>query len=208
MLIQSKDIKSIDWSKGLIPAIIQDSRNLEILMQGWMNEEALAKTIKTGKVTFYSRSKERLWTKGETSGNFLEMVNVQSDCDLDSILILARPQGPTCHTGNRSCFGSNDLNTGDSNIKFLGELENIISDRLANRPEGSYVSSLLSKGLSKVCQKVGEEGVEVALAGATGADNLLDEAADLVFHLTLLLKLKGLSLEDVATKLKKRHQEA
>jgi phosphoribosyl-ATP pyrophosphohydrolase/phosphoribosyl-AMP cyclohydrolase len=197
------DTNSLDWEKteGLIPVIIQDYKTLEVLMLGYMNAEALEKTQAEGKVTFFSRSKNRLWTKGETSNNFLYVKELFVDCDNDTILIKADAVGPTCHTGSRSCFKT------DFNQNFIFELENIINDRYENPVEGSYINKMRSKGLNKIAQKVGEEGVETVIAAlAETEEELIGEASDLVFHLLFLLKEKGLSIQDIAKNLEKRHK--
>ena len=196
------DTLTLDWDKtaGLLPVIIQDYKTLEVLMLGYMNAEALEKTQKEGKVTFFSRSKNRLWTKGETSNNFLFVKELFVDCDNDTILIKADAVGPTCHTGSRSCFKT------DFNQNFIFELENIIADRYENPVEGSYINKMRSKGLNKIAQKVGEEGVETVIAAlAESEEELIGEASDLVFHLLFLLKEKGLSIQDIAKNLEKRH---
>jgi len=197
------DISTLDWDKtaGLLPVIIQDYKTLEVLMLGYMNAEALEKTQAEGKVTFFSRSKNRLWTKGETSNNFLFVKELFVDCDNDTILIKADAVGPTCHTGSRSCFKT------EFNQNFIFELENIINDRYENPVEGSYINKMRSKGLNKIAQKVGEEGVETVIAAlAESEEELIGEASDLVFHLLFLLKEKGLSIQDIANNLEKRHQ--
>ncbi|MCX2431068.1 bifunctional phosphoribosyl-AMP cyclohydrolase/phosphoribosyl-ATP diphosphatase HisIE [Pedobacter sp. GR22-10] len=197
------DIQSLDWDKtaGLLPVIIQNYKTLEVLMLGYMNAEALEKTQTEGKVTFFSRAKNRLWTKGETSNNFLYVKELYVDCDNDTILIKADAVGPTCHTGSRSCFKT------DFNQNFIFELENIITDRYENPVEGSYINKMRSKGLNKIAQKVGEEGVETVIAAlAESEEELIGEASDLVFHLLFLLKEKGLSIQDIAKNLEKRHQ--
>ncbi|MGO4877441.1 bifunctional phosphoribosyl-AMP cyclohydrolase/phosphoribosyl-ATP diphosphatase HisIE [Pedobacter psychrotolerans] len=197
------DIQSLDWDKtaGLLPVIIQDYKTLEVLMLGYMNAEALEKTQTEGKVTFFSRAKNRLWTKGETSNNFLYVKELYVDCDNDTILIKVDAVGPTCHTGSRSCFKT------DFNQNFIFELENIITDRYENPVEGSYINKMRSKGLNKIAQKVGEEGVETVIAAlAESEEELIGEASDLVFHLLFLLKEKGLSIQDIAKNLEKRHQ--
>ena len=192
-----------DWSKGLIPAVVQDADTGLVLMLGYMNEEALAHTRRSGQVTFYSRSKQRLWTKGESSGHFLELVSVAVDCDADTLLVLARPKGPTCHNGTTTCFGEFP----GPELAFLGELDRLIETRQRERPAGSYTTKLFDAGTRRIAQKVGEEGVETALAAvAQDADALLGEAADLVYHLTVLLRDKGLGLADVAGKLRERHR--
>ena len=197
------DAPNPDWSKGLIPAVVQDADTGLVLMLGYMNEEALAHTRRSGQVTFYSRSKQRLWTKGESSGHFLELVSVSVDCDADTLLVLARPKGPTCHNGTTTCFGEFP----GPELAFLGELDRLIETRQRERPAGSYTTKLFDAGTRRIAQKVGEEGVETALAAvAQDADALLGEAADLVYHLTVLLRDKGLGLADVAGKLRERHR--
>jgi len=194
----SKTPTSGGWG---VPVIIQDYKTLEVLMLGYMNAEALEKTQAEGKVTFFSRSKNRLWTKGEESGNFLFVKSIHIDCDNDTILIKADAVGPTCHTGSRSCFKT------EFNQNFIFELENIITDRYENPVEGSYINKMRSKGLNKIAQKVGEEGVETVIAAlAETEEELIGEASDLVFHLLFLLKEKGLSIQDIAKNLEKRHK--
>jgi phosphoribosyl-ATP pyrophosphohydrolase/phosphoribosyl-AMP cyclohydrolase len=200
-------VKKVDWNKsgdGLVPAIVQDAATARVRMLGYMNREALEKTIASGKVTFFGRTKQALWVKGETSGNFLLVDDIKLDCDNDTLLITARPQGPTCHKGTETCWG--DAQTPD--LGFLGELENIIAERAKNGdPEKSYVARMMAKSTEKMAQKVGEEGVETALAAMSNdRDHLMDEAADLVFHLMILLKSKKLSLRDVAALLEKRQK--
>lgn len=193
----------IDFNKGdgLIPVIIQDFQTLEVLMLGYMNAEAYEKTVQEGIVTFFSRSKNRLWTKGETSGNFLTVKNIQVDCDNDTLLIFVAPKGPVCHTGNRNCFGTN------YNQNFIFQLERIVKDRFDNPVEGSYVNSLQQKGLNKIAQKVGEEGVETVIAALNETDfDFVNEASDLVFHLIVLLQQKGKTLTDIAVNLESRHK--
>lgn len=194
----------LDFKKGdgLIPAIVQDHATNKVLMLGYMNEESLAVTKETGKVTFYSRSKQRLWTKGETSGNFLIVHEIKEDCDGDTLLIKVDPKGPACHTGSDTCF--NEDNTDP--IAFLKELTLIIEDRKANPSEKSYTSSLFDKGINKISQKVGEEAVEVVIeAMDNNPELLLNESADLLYHLMILLASKGFSLGDVTEVLKNRH---
>ncbi|HEX8608477.1 MAG TPA: bifunctional phosphoribosyl-AMP cyclohydrolase/phosphoribosyl-ATP diphosphatase HisIE [Pedobacter sp.] len=189
-----------DKTQGLVPAIIQDVQTLEVLMLGYMNQEAWDKTQAEGKVTFYSRSKKRLWTKGEESGNFLYVKETHIDCDNDTILIKATPVGPTCHTGSRSCFNTN------YNQNFIFELEKIIADRYDNPAEDSYVNKLRQKGLNKIAQKVGEEGVETVIAALAETDvDFINESSDLMFHLLVLLKEKGKSLADIGINLEGRH---
>jgi phosphoribosyl-ATP pyrophosphohydrolase/phosphoribosyl-AMP cyclohydrolase len=194
---------NIDFEKsgGLVPAIVQDALTMQVLMLGYMNREALDKTIAEGKVTFFSRSKQRLWTKGEESGHFLFVDEILTDCDNDTILVKAFPQGPTCHTGSYSCFG-NKLPKG-----FLYELENVIEQRIADKPENSYTSNLFSRGVNKVAQKVGEEAVELVIEAKD--DNLVlfkNEAADLLYHFLILLKTKNLKLEVIEEVLVERHK--
>jgi phosphoribosyl-ATP pyrophosphohydrolase/phosphoribosyl-AMP cyclohydrolase len=200
-------IESFDWSKGdgLLPAVVQDANNGKVLMLGYMDRAALRKTLGERRVTFYSRSKQRLWTKGETSGHFLNLVDAAIDCDNDTLLITAQPDGPTCHNGTDSCFG-NGIGTTATRLAFLSRLESVIENRVSERPEGSYTARLWADGPTRMAQKVGEEGVEVALAAVTQSDDkLVGEAADLLFHLTLLLKSRQLSLGDVVAELERRH---
>ena len=194
---------NIDFTKsgGLVPVVIQDENTLEVLMLGYMNEEAFEKTQTEGKVTFFSRTKNRLWTKGEESGNFLFVKSVHIDCDNDTLLIKVDPIGPTCHTGSRSCFKT------DYNQNFIFQLADIINDRYENPVEGSYVNRLRGKGLNKIAQKVGEEGVETVIAAlAETEQDLINEASDLVFHLMVLLKEKNLNLQAIAKNLESRHK--
>ena len=189
------------YADGLVPAIIQDAETGKVLMLGFMNSEAFGRTQVEKRVTFFSRSKQRLWTKGETSGNFLDVVEIHSDCDEDTLLIKVNPHGPVCHTGSDTCF--DEKNRGS----FLPRLEVIINDRFENPSENSYVSSLAKKGVKKIAQKVGEEAVETVLEAMDDQPELLlGEAADLVFHLLVLLRAKGFSLEDVEAVLRKRHK--
>jgi len=189
-----------DWKKmgGLLPAIVQDDRDGTVLMVGYMDAAALAKTRKTRKVAFYSRSKKRLWTKGESSRNFLRLRSVALDCDGDALLVRAVPDGPTCHSGARTCF--------DAPLDFLKDLDAVIAERMKKRPKGSYVAGLLKEGPDRIAQKVGEEAVETVIA-AKNKDRgaLLGEAADLVFHLMVLLRARGTSLSDAAEVLRRRH---
>ncbi|WP_010605479.1 bifunctional phosphoribosyl-AMP cyclohydrolase/phosphoribosyl-ATP diphosphatase HisIE [Pseudoalteromonas maricaloris] len=203
MIINKQNIAEVDFDKSaLIPAIVQDVLTGVVLMQGFMNREALEATLEKQLVTFYSRSKSRLWTKGETSNNVLTLVEVHTDCDKDSLLIYAKPQGPTCHLGSESCFAETM-----PELAFLGKLERVIAQRKNASPEISYTASLFAKDLSRSCQKVGEEGVEVALA-AMKNDNeeLLNESADLLYHLIVLLQRQGLTLSEVVSTLKERHK--
>jgi phosphoribosyl-ATP pyrophosphohydrolase/phosphoribosyl-AMP cyclohydrolase len=194
---------NIDFDKtnGLVPVVIQDEQTLEVLMLGYMNKEAYDKTVAENIVTFYSRSKNRLWTKGETSNNFLHVKSMAIDCDNDTILIKVKADGPTCHTGNRSCFNTS------YNQNFVFELQNIINDRYDNPSAESYVNKLRNKGLNKIAQKVGEEGVETVIAALAETEtDLINEASDLVFHLLVLLREKNLSLEVIAKNLESRHK--
>lgn len=186
------DIDALAWGKqgGLLPAIVQDAATLRVLMLGYMNREALGVTLASGKVTFFSRSKGRLWTKGESSGHVLELVSIEADCDADTLLVQAKPHGPTCHLDRTSCFP-------DAPGDGLAELDALIAQREHERPQGSYTTKLFESGVRRIAQKVGEEGVETALAAvAQDDDALLGEAADLLYHLTVVLRARGLSLED------------
>ena len=187
------DIDALDWQKqaGLIPAVVQDASTRRVLMLGWMSPQSLAITLAEQRVTFFSRSRNRLWTKGETSGNHLSVVSIEADCDADTLLVQAEPAGPTCHLGRESCFPSAP---GDS----LAELDALIAQRHRDRPVGSYTTTLFDSGTRRIAQKVGEEGVEVALAAvAQDEQALLEESADLMYHLIVMLRARGLSLEDV-----------
>ncbi|NLI71756.1 MAG: bifunctional phosphoribosyl-AMP cyclohydrolase/phosphoribosyl-ATP diphosphatase HisIE [Bacteroidales bacterium] len=190
-------------SEGLIPAVIQDARTNKVLMLGYMNEESLAKTKETGKVTFFSRSKNRLWTKGEESGNFLNLVSIASDCDNDALLVKVNPAGPVCHTGADTCW--NEENKTD--IAFLAYLQDFITKRHEEMPEGSYTTSLFKKGVNRMAQKVGEEAVETVIEAVNGTnEDFIYEASDLLYHLIVLLTSKGYSLSDIAGELAKRHK--
>lgn len=195
----------LDFEKmgGLVPVIVQDNYTNKVLMLGFMNKEALDKTNETGKVTFFSRTKNRLWTKGETSGNFLEVISIKEDCDHDTLLIKVNPMGPVCHTGSDTCFGED--NTED--IMFLKLLQDFIDRRHQEMPEGSYTTSLFQKGVNRMAQKVGEEAVETVIEATNGTeDGFIYEASDLIYHLIVLCTSKGLRLEDLARELKKRHK--
>ena len=196
-----------DWAKGngLLPAIVQHWLSGEVLMLGYMNADALVQTQADGRVTFYSRSKQRLWMKGESSGNVLALKSIRLDCDADTLLIQAEPHGPTCHTGTSSCFGdSADVRPP---LGFLAELDALVTQRHAERPEGSYTTKLFDEGIRRIAQKVGEEGVETALAAVVQDDEaLLGEAADLLFHLVVVLRARGLSLADAIAVLADRHR--
>lgn len=192
-------------SEGLIPAVIQDDTTKNVLMLGYMNAAAFKKTQETKKVTFYSRSKKRLWTKGESSGHFLNLVDIKIDCDNDTLLIQAHPDGPTCHKGSDTCWDEDNL----SNFGFISKLEQTIQERRTNsKPEDSYVASLFAKGINKLAQKVGEEAVEVVIEAKDDNDELfLNESADLLFHYLMLLQAKGFKLEDIEKVLKNRHKK-
>jgi phosphoribosyl-ATP pyrophosphohydrolase/phosphoribosyl-AMP cyclohydrolase len=194
----------LDFKKmnGLVPAIIQDDYTQKVLMLGFMNEEAYQKTVETGKVTFFSRTKNRLWMKGEESGNVLNVVSIAADCDQDTLLIKVHPAGPVCHTGADTCWGE----TNSQDIMFLKELQDFIDKRHAEMPEGSYTTSLFKSGVNKMAQKVGEEAVETVIEACNGTDDrLIYEGADLIYHLIVLLTSKGFRIEDLARELKERH---
>ena len=196
------DIKNIKWNdKGLIPAVIQDASSLNVLMLGYMNNESVQVTVDTNEVTFFSRSKQRLWTKGETSGNKLLVSSIELDCDTDTLLIKANPMGPTCHKGNYSCFESEIK----SPLAIISVLENLIEQRKINTDSNSYVNNLLKKGVKEISKKVAEEAGETAIAAVTNDGRLIEESADLLFHLIVLLKSQDLSLNDVMVELKKRN---
>jgi phosphoribosyl-AMP cyclohydrolase / phosphoribosyl-ATP pyrophosphohydrolase len=195
----------IDFNKsyGLVPAIVQDATTKKVLMLAYMNQEAYDKTIESKKVTFFSRSKNRLWTKGEESGNFLNLVDIKTDCDNDTLLVFAKPDGPTCHTGTDTCWGEENKES----FGFLSELENIIDNRKNNPTDKSYTASLFAKGINKVAQKVGEEAVELVIEAKDDNKELFtNEAADLIFHFLVLLKAKDVELEEIVEILRKRHQ--
>jgi phosphoribosyl-ATP pyrophosphohydrolase/phosphoribosyl-AMP cyclohydrolase len=195
--------ESIDWQKsgGLVPAIVQDATSGRVLMLGYMNRDAYDRTLSVGEAVFFSRSKQRLWRKGETSGNTLKVTEIRADCDGDTLLVRAEPAGPTCHRGTVTCFGE------ELSATLLDDLEAVIDGRLAQRPEESYVAKLAAAGVARAAQKVGEEGVETALAAVTRDDDgLAEESADLVFHLLVLLRMRGLNLEDLLAKLADRRR--
>ena len=196
---------TLDFEKmgGLIPAIIQDNNTNKVLMLGFMNEEALEQTLSSGKVTFFSRTKNRLWMKGETSGNTLSVVSITPDCDNDTLLVKAIPAGPVCHKGTDTCFGEKN----EEDILFLKYLQNFIERRRHEMPEGSYTTTLFQKGINRMAQKVGEEAVETVIEATNGTeDRLIYEASDLIYHLIVLLTSKGLRIDDLAHELKKRHK--
>ncbi|EOA6543318.1 bifunctional phosphoribosyl-AMP cyclohydrolase/phosphoribosyl-ATP diphosphatase HisIE [Vibrio vulnificus] len=211
MSVKAAEVSSlaerINWEKvdGLVPAIVQDFQSSQVLMMGYMNQDALAKTGETGQVTFFSRTKERLWTKGETSGNVLQLVNMSLDCDNDTLLVKVNPIGPTCHTGTTTCWDGDPQE--ESQMVWLHQLEQLLAARKSAEPDSSYTASLYARGTKRISQKVGEEGVEVALAATSGDKaELVCESADLIYHLLVLLQDQGLSMNDVINKLKERHK--
>ena len=202
------DIDSVDFAKGdgLVPAIVQDAGNGAVLMMAYMNREALEQTIARGRAVFFSRSKQRLWEKGETTGHTLDVVGLALDCDRDTLLICANPRGPACHNGTLTCFG-NEPRSAAAHIAFLAKLEDVIAQRASEKPEASYTARLLDKGVARVAQKVGEEGVELALAGVGEPDQkVVEESADLLFHMLVLLRARGITLTQVVSQLESRHQ--
>ena len=211
MSVKAAEVSSlaerINWEKvdGLVPAIVQDFQSSQVLMMGYMNQDALAKTGETGQVTFFSRTKQRLWTKGETSGNVLQLVNIQLDCDNDTLLVKVNPIGPTCHLGNTTCWDVDAQE--ESQMVWLHQLEQLLAARKSAEPDSSYTASLYARGTKRISQKVGEEGVEVAIAATSGDKaELVCESADLIYHLLVLLQDQGLSMNDVVNKLKERHK--
>lgn len=199
-----QDISNIDFQKmgGLIPAIVQDANTKNVLMLGFMNHEALEKTMSTKLVTFWSRSRQCLWTKGETSGNYLDLVDLQVDCDRDTVLLLANPRGPACHLGTATCFSDKN----EMGVEFLSYLQRYISTRHEQMPEGSYTTSLFRAGINRMAQKVGEEAIETVIEATNGTNGrLIYEASDLLYHLIVLLTAKGLTIEDVTADLESRH---
>ena len=204
----SLDLGRIDFAKGdgLVPAIVQDAGTGAVLMLGYMNREALEQTLARKRAVFFSRSKQRLWEKGETTGHTLDVVDVALDCDNDTLLVTAHPRGPACHNGTATCFGD-ATRSAAGDIAFLSKLEGVIAQRASDKPENSYTARLLAKGLGKVAQKVGEEGVETALAGAGESEQkVIEESADLLFHLLVLLRARGLTLAQVVRQLESRHR--
>ena len=202
-------IEQVDFTKGdgLVPAIVQDADSGAVLMMAYMNREALQQTLARKRAVFYSRSKQRLWEKGESSGHTLDVVDVLADCDNDTLLVTARPRGPACHNGTLTCFGDAPRAAATA-IGFLAKLEDVIAQRASEKPDASYTAKLLAKGINKVAQKVGEEGVETALAGVNESDEkLVEESADLVYHLLVLLRARGLKLEQVVRQLEARHRK-
>jgi phosphoribosyl-AMP cyclohydrolase / phosphoribosyl-ATP pyrophosphohydrolase len=201
-------LEELKWDRpdGLLPAIVQDCNSGAVLMLAYMNREALDLTRSTGRVTFWSRSRGRLWTKGETSGNYLELREIAADCDGDAILVLADPKGPACHRGTATCWGESPPRAAAEGIGFLSVLEQIILQRIEVRPEGSYTAQLVAQGTRRIAQKVGEEGLELALAGVAESEReIIGEAADLLYHTLLLLNVKHLSLSQVVAELEARH---
>ena len=202
-------LSQVDFSKGdgLVPAIVQDADTGAVLMMAYMNREALEQTLARKRAVFFSRSKQRLWEKGETTGHTLDVVDVLADCDHDTLLVTARPRGPACHNGTVTCFGD-EARTAATSIGFLARLENIVAQRASEKPDASYTAKLLAKGINKVAQKVGEEGVETALAGVNESDQkLVEESADLLYHLLVLLRARGVKLEQVVQQLESRHRK-
>lgn len=207
MIITQQNLAQVEWNKtdGLIPCIVQDATSGKVLMQGFMNQQAAEVTLEKGLVTFYSRSKERLWTKGETSDNVLKLVSLHVDCDNDSLLALAEPAGPTCHTGTETCWQDSEAS---ASISFIADLERVIASRKGAAADSSYTASLYASGIKRIAQKVGEEGVETALAATVqDLEELKNESADLIYHLLVLLQASDLSLNDVIEVLKQRHQK-
>ncbi|WJG08000.1 bifunctional phosphoribosyl-AMP cyclohydrolase/phosphoribosyl-ATP diphosphatase HisIE [Aliiglaciecola sp. LCG003] len=206
MIITPQSITALSWDKmdGLLPCIVQHAKSGKVLMQGFMNKAALESTLESGQVTFFSRSKQRLWTKGESSGHTLALTEISADCDKDSLLALVVPNGPTCHLGTESCWADSQ----DAEMTFVAQLETILASRKNADPETSYTAKLYSKGIKRISQKVGEEGVETALAATVGdLEELKNESADLLYHLIVLLQASDLSLSDVIDVLKARHSK-
>jgi phosphoribosyl-ATP pyrophosphohydrolase/phosphoribosyl-AMP cyclohydrolase len=205
MTLQANDIDSLKFdATGLITTVVQHAHSGEVLMVAWMNRDSLELTLERQRLVFWSRSRQQLWEKGETSGNFLKLVSLTADCDQDTLLARALPAGPVCHTGSATCFGE-----ANSGVGFLAQLQYIIAQRASESPESSYTARLLAAGTQRMAQKVGEEGVELALAATTDDRNkIIDEAADLLYHTLVLLRAKGLDLEDVTARLAERHQRS
>jgi phosphoribosyl-ATP pyrophosphohydrolase/phosphoribosyl-AMP cyclohydrolase len=205
----SVDVSKVDFTKGdgLVPAIVQDADTGAVLMMAYMNREALEQTLARKRAVFFSRSKQRLWEKGETTGHALDLVDIALDCDADTLLVTARPRGPACHNGTLTCFGD-EPRTAATSIAFLAKLEAVVAQRATEKPDASYTAKLLAKGINKVAQKVGEEGVETALAGVNEPeDKLVAESADLLFHLLVLLRARSVPLASVVQELQKRHRK-
>lgn len=200
-MINFADLDTAKSSEGLVPVIIQDNNTLQVLMLGYMNEEAYVKSVAESRVTFFSRTKGRLWTKGETSGNFLNIKSIAKDCDSDTLLVRVDPVGPVCHTGSKTCFGERETEG------FIGYLQSVIAQRHRDMPEGSYTTKLFNKGVNKIAQKVGEEAVETVIEAVDGNDEaMIYEASDLMYHLLVLLTSKGMSLKEIEEELAKRHK--
>lgn len=207
LISNAQQIEQLAWSKGdgLLPVTVQQAFDGRVLMQAWMNQEAVQQSLQTGKVTFFSRSRQQLWTKGETSGHFLNLRAIHADCDRDSLLVLAEPIGPTCHRDTTSCFDEDK--SVFPGLAFLAELENLIAERDQQRPAGSYTTSLLESGIRRIAQKVGEEGVETALAASGGEDEeVCNESADLIYHLLVMLRARQIPLARLVETLQRRHQ--
>ncbi len=207
MLVNQQTLEQLGWQKmdGLLPCIVQNAKSGKVLMQGYMDKAAINKTLETGNVTFFSRSKQRLWTKGESSGHTLELVELTADCDKDSILAMVNPNGPTCHLGTETCWSDSQ----GPSISFISQLETLLAERKGADPDSSYTARLYAKGIKRISQKVGEEGVETALAATSGDwEELKNESADLLYHLIVLLQASDLSLDDVIDVLKARHQKS
>lgn len=205
-LMKQEQLQSLDWGKvdNLMPVVVQNQTSGKVLMLGYVNQDALAATLASGKMTFFSRTKQRLWCKGEQSGNFLNIIEISSDCDNDTLLAIVEPVGPTCHLGTETCFKGEVQPA----LSFIADLEQVIKSRKDADPKSSYTASLFARGTKRMAQKVGEEGVEVALAAmAKDMDELTCESADLIYHLTVLLQNEGLTLADIAAKLKERHNK-
>ena len=206
VIMNEQQLNSLDWAKvdNLMPVVVQNRTSGKVLMLGYVNQEALAATLESGKMTFFSRTKQRLWCKGEESGNFLNVLEISTDCDNDTLLAIVEPIGPTCHLGTESCF----KNEVEPALTFLADLEKIIGSRKGADPKSSYTASLYARGTKRIAQKVGEEGVEVALAAmAKDMDELTCESADLIYHLTVLLQNEGLTYADITAKLQERHNK-
>ena len=207
-MLPAFDLSSVDFAKGdgLVPAIVQDADSGAVLMMAYMNREALEQTVARGRAVFFSRSKQRLWEKGETTGHTLDVQALALDCDRDTLLVTARPRGPACHNGTLTCFGDEPRNAA-TRIAFLAKLEGVIAQRATEKPESSYTARLLEKGVARVAQKVGEEGVELALAGVGEPEQkVVEESADLLFHMLVLLRARGIALTQVVSQLESRHQ--
>lgn len=209
MNLRFSDVEHLAWDKqhGLLPAIVQHATSGAVLMLGYMNRDALRATLERRRAVFYSRSRQQLWEKGETSGHTLEVINIRKDCDADTLLVTALPAGPVCHNGTTTCFGDETTSAAER-LSFIADLERIIGERIADTPDGSYTATLYAKGMRRMAQKVGEEGLEVALAAACEPDEqLVGEAADLLFHLLVLLRGRGLQFQSIVDELRSRHAD-